>query len=689
MRRLFIIVTAAAVFLSLPAYAVEQDLEEVVVTATKTKQAVSEAPASVDVVKGEDIREKNLQFADQALNSLPGVYSERRGGIAGIADSFAPLHLRGMPNASQSLVLLDGQPMNNYEGNIHWWAIPVQNIDRVEVVRGPFSSLYGSGAMGGVVNIITKPVVSPLEVTYGYGSFKSQLLSAGHAWSIGDFTYSISARALEMEDPDQTSTTGRAGAGTIELPTADGGVTYLQGYTRQKTTSDALSFGLTWDMTPDSSLDLKYTHANLKFDPEEMQTFGGDRLSTSYREHATNTYIAAYRNAELENVEILFNAGLTHNYKDIFIWNNDSNPSTRPNSHYSAGLQSNLTLGSHVLSLGTDWKQGRVSSVDESTLPTPDDDQVTKGSLRTIGLFVQDQWGITEKVTLYTGARYDYWRAYDAATNSSALGYPVEVSNNSESHVSPKVSLVYRPDSLTSIRASAGEAFRGPTLWEAFKYSRGRRGTSLPNPNLEPETIRSYEAGISRNLFTYFDFGFTYFVNHFDDMIYSVDTPDLDGDGDEDYLFENVGKAKSRGYEATIGFKASEDLRLFFNYTKTFTRIRDVDDPALAAQLEGRQFTDIPEDLYNVGMEYDNGPIFSSLIVRFVGDSFRNDDNSDTINNRIDGNDPYSVVDLSLGYRIKHLEVTASVNNAFDSEYWETYDLNPGRTYFLTVTARL
>lgn len=685
MRRFCIIVATAAVLCSLPAHASEQQLEEVVVTATKTQQAASEAPASVEVVKGEEMREKNIHFPDQALRYLPGVFSERRGGTAGIADSFAPLHLRGMPSSSQSLVLLDGQPMNNYEGNVHWWAIPVENIERIEVVKGPFSSLYGGGAMGGVVNVITDPVYSPLEVTYGYGSYKTRLISAGHGLSVGDFTYSIVFRSFEMEDPDQTSTTWREGENTIELPSADGEPTFLQGYTRQKTTSDALSLGLTWDMTPDSSLDLKYTHANYKFDPEEGLTYDGDYLSSSYREHATNTYVATYRNAELENIEFLLNAGLTHNYRDVFIWNNNSAPSTRPNSHYTAGLQSNITLGSHILTLGTDWRFGKISALDESRDPV----QSSKGKMTTTGFFVQDQWDLTGRLSLYAGARYDHWRAHDVATNSSLVGFPVEISSKSESHVSPKLSVVYRPDDFTTVRASAGEAFRGPTLWEAFKYSKGNRSTSLPNPELDPETVRSYEVGFTRNLFTYFDFGLTYFVNQFEDMIYSVDVPDVDGDGNDDYLFENVGKAKSRGYEATMGFRATKDLYFFANYTRMFTRIQDVDDPALAAVIEGKEFTDIPEYTFNVGAEYDRGPIFSSLIVRIVGDSFRNEDNSDTINNRINGNDPYSVVDLSLGYRVKNLELKATVNNAFDQEYWESYDINPGRTYFLTVTARL
>ncbi len=695
MRSLCGALIAFALLFSLPAYAEEekpdtgQKLEEVVVTATKTKQEKGQAPASVDVVPGEEIREKNLNFADQGLRELPGVFSERRGGVTGISDSFAPLHLRGTPNASQSLVLLDGQPMNNYEGNVHWWAIPVENIDRVEVVRGPFSSLYGGGAMGGVVNIITKPESPLLGVTYGYGSYHTQLVSATHGWKIGDFTYSISARTLEMEDPEQISTARNPGTNTIALQQADGTTTYLQGYTSQKTTTDALTAGVTWDMTTESALDFKFTHANYKLDPDETQTFDGARLSNSYREHATNTYIVSYRNADIENVEVLFNAGLTHNYKDLFIWNNNSTDSVRPNSHYTAGLQSNLTMGAHVLTLGTDWSLGRMSTVDENILPTPDDDKVAKGKLRTIGLFAQDQWKIVEKVTLYTSARYDSWKAFDADTSSNITGFPVEVSSNSESHISPKLSLVYQPDKFTSIRTSAGEAFRGPTLWEAFKYSRGNRSTSLPNPDLEPEIVRSYEVGFDRNLFTYFDFGATYFVNHFKDLIYQVDVPDVDGDGRDDYLYENVGKAKSKGYELTFGFRPVKEVSFFANHTRIITRVQDVDDPDLAADIEGKEFARVPRYMYNLGTNIEVGPVYSHVVARYVGDSFRDADNGDTIDHSINGNDPYAVMDVSLGFRIKNFELTGAVYNVFGREYWESYDKNPGRTYFVTVTARL
>lgn len=687
MRRFCFILMLASLFTANLVFA-EEKLEEVVVTATKTQKAVEESPATVDVVTSEAIKKADARFADETLRTVPGVFIERRDGVVGLSDSFAPIHLRGMPNASQTLVLMDGQPMNNYEGNIHWWSIPAESIERIEIVRGPTSSLYGGGAMGGVVNIITKTEYSPLEVSVGRGSYKTETASFGHGWSFGDFTYNIVARSMKMEDPEQTSTTWRAGTNNVEVPTADGSTTYIQGYTRQESRSNALSAGVTWDMSEDSYLNVKFTAADYLLDPQERETFDGDYLSSSYREHATNTYTLNYYNGAMENIEILFNAGLTDNYKDLFIWNNSSGDSVRPNSHYTMGLQSNISFSKNILTIGTDWTLGRVTNEDEGDIDDPDDSQISKGSTRTLGFYLQDQFNLNDKVTLYAGARYDSWKAFNAETNSADQGYPVYTPINKDSSLSPKISLVVRPDDMTTIRASAGDAFRGPTLWEAYKYSRGRRGTSLPNPELDPETIRSYEVGLERAIIPEVKVGLTYFSNHFKDMIYQVDTPDLDNDGNDDYLYRNVAKASSSGYEATLDLYPIDNVSIFCNFTKTFTKIKDVDDTALAAQIEGKKFTDIPETAYNIGLAYDNGALFTNITFRHVGDRYAEDDNSDHFD-EMDGFDPYSVVDINLGYRTERYELTGTLYNTFDATYWESYDECAGRTFLLKATVKL
>ena len=124
------------------------NLDQMVVTATRTMKELQEVPSSVSVVTSQDIEERNINSVPEALQTLPGVYMNQaaQGGI----------QIRGF-SSSDILVLLDGLPMNTtYNNGMEWEMVPVEKIARIEVVRGAGSSLYGGRAVGAVVNIITK-----------------------------------------------------------------------------------------------------------------------------------------------------------------------------------------------------------------------------------------------------------------------------------------------------------------------------------------------------------------------------------------------------------------------------------------------------------------------------------------------------------------------------------------------------
>lgn len=147
----------------------EAKLEEIVVTATRTETAVEEAPASVAVVTKEKIELKAPKTIDQALNDVSGVFV-RRG--KGLMDTLSSITLRGIPEQKRTLILMDGIVLNNpYTGSVKMGGYYPEDLERVEVVRGPFSSLYGGYAMGGVVQFITKmPEKREFIFKTGYGS---------------------------------------------------------------------------------------------------------------------------------------------------------------------------------------------------------------------------------------------------------------------------------------------------------------------------------------------------------------------------------------------------------------------------------------------------------------------------------------------------------------------------------------
>ncbi|MCG2659060.1 MAG: TonB-dependent receptor plug domain-containing protein, partial [Kiritimatiellae bacterium] len=147
-------------------------LGEIVVTATRTKIPLSDAPASVSVVTEQDMDRIRVNHLDEALTYLVGVFDER----ISFAYSMPKIQLRGFNNSTshRTLVLVDGQPQNTAWYGAAQWALFPENIERIEVVRGPFSSLYGGNAMGGVINVITKtPMERELTLKSGYGSYNT------------------------------------------------------------------------------------------------------------------------------------------------------------------------------------------------------------------------------------------------------------------------------------------------------------------------------------------------------------------------------------------------------------------------------------------------------------------------------------------------------------------------------------
>ena len=147
------------------------------VTATRSEVATDQQPAATSLVTVQDIQDRNVQTLDQSLDTVPGLYQQRD---KGPADTLASTFLRGFNGADRTLVLLDGQPINDpFSGGVTWTSLPIDEIQSIEVVRGPFSSLYGGNAMGGVINVLTRPASRREFDLYGeYGGYDTTRYSA-------------------------------------------------------------------------------------------------------------------------------------------------------------------------------------------------------------------------------------------------------------------------------------------------------------------------------------------------------------------------------------------------------------------------------------------------------------------------------------------------------------------------------
>ena len=144
-------------------------LEEVVVTATRTRKEPDKAPGSVTVIRESELRRLKIYALDEAIKWEAGLYAKR---TKGLSDSIPSIQLRGLPGQDRTLILLDGIPINGgYSGLVDLNELSIEDVERIEVIRGPMSALYGGNSMGGVINIITKtPKKFYASASYGYGT---------------------------------------------------------------------------------------------------------------------------------------------------------------------------------------------------------------------------------------------------------------------------------------------------------------------------------------------------------------------------------------------------------------------------------------------------------------------------------------------------------------------------------------
>src|SRR5215510_10039215 len=148
----------------------------VVVTATRSAAEADKAPISTSVITPKEIEARPLRNVDQQLTLTEGVYVQR---LQGPSATDTQVSVRGFNNSSRTLVLLDGQPINDaYSNGVNWTGLPIGEVDSIEVARGPYSSLYGGNALGGVINIRTKPVERrQISATGEFGTYGTSHVS--------------------------------------------------------------------------------------------------------------------------------------------------------------------------------------------------------------------------------------------------------------------------------------------------------------------------------------------------------------------------------------------------------------------------------------------------------------------------------------------------------------------------------
>jgi len=618
------------------------ELEEFVVTATRRKIPIAEAPRSVTVVGEEDVEASAAEKLDDILRNVPGVMVESHHGLD--SPPRRTVSLRGVgPEQVRTLVLLDGVPLNSmYNGWVEWSRVPKDDVEQIEIVRGPASSLYGSSALGGVINIITRRPEKPSETVaqFGYGSMNTWNPRIAQSGRRGSFSYSLSA-GFETTD------------GYIAEKTP-------QPYNIKRDREEAdLRAKFIWDLDGTSSLTLGLGghQATRGHGREFFRLIDCD----SFDAHAK--YRRDFGGKDFE-ATLFFTHQLWEAWFDSPMDGYTSKVREEeiafPN--YGAILHSNIKLGgSNTMTIGGDFRHGEVESV-PTFLAGPPRSAGSEGKQDHFSIFVQDEFrSPDERLLLTFGGRVDHVTAYDgSAFDDDGPGPIVDYDNDYArerwTSFNPQVSMAYHLNDDTKLRASIGRGFRAPSLYDL--YTTVARGPNLyqSNPNLGPESLVSYEVGVD---------------HHFSPgllgraTLYHSDAADYIGRVNivgTTYQYQNVSEVDMNGIELELKYRISDFWSCNASYTYNSSKIDSfITNPA----LEGNDLPYTPNHTATAGAVFsDPGRFNLSMSANIVGDRY-----SDETNSAAGEFSSYMTFDMKIWKTLGKSTYSLGVENLFDVEY--------------------
>ncbi len=437
------------------------ELKEVVITATKTAYLLEDVPVSTTIITREEIEELGAQNVGEALCGAAGVKIDCYGGTGATSN----VSLRGS-SAQQVLVLVDGRAVNLPSlGVADLSMYPVDNIERIEVVRGPASALYGASALGGVINIITREGKgeSAGEASVSYGTFNTQIYRLSHGGKVSDIDYFVTgSRNTSDGDRENSECSGYNFTGKVNVDK----LAVSFGWTAQ---DKGVPGSIAWP-SPQACQDDEKRWVDTTY------KFGSGRFNLTGKVFFANHW------QEFKNPDI-------------------SQDDISDNDQLGLELRQDFTLGeSNHLVLGLNWEEDKVDVKDIGGPSRIGGKQ----SITTKAVYLQDEIKLAESLTVVLGCRYD---------NPSAYG----------DEISPRLSAIYHCADGTRLRAGLGKAFRPPTVNDLYwrdPYAEG-------NPDLQPEKSIGYDIGAERRFGSSFLGRITLFKNEVDNLI-TWDDPDGD-----------------------------------------------------------------------------------------------------------------------------------------------------------------
>ncbi len=491
---------------------------DVVVTPSRTPVALTDVPASTTVIPASVVELQGANTIDGLLQQVPGIE---------LQSSDAPgenikVNFRGLTSGFQSkrvLVLQDGRRLNEqYQGNAEFMTLPASHVERIEILRGPGSALYGSGAMGGVIHITTRRGSTPPQtaLSASYGSFSTFSSTLRHAAEFGPLDYAFSAGYLETDG---------------WMSRADG--------TKLDWEASHFDGNAGWQLDDDTALRIflgGYRGEGNEFNNARIarKDYQMAELTRSFPDARDGELqIRAYRNGQ----------------RDTYDW-----------THPGVGLYDQDTLAAevvHSLWISPAHRITAGSEVRREAVDADDFGSRVKEDNILLAAYLQDEWRPKGPFSMTSGLRVDRNLDFDTT-------------------LSPRIAGLYRISPQAEVFASYNRAHRAPALADRYASAVFFNMVFVGNPDLKPETLDAYEVGLRARPTDALRLESSLFLNDMRDSFESVFDPVQNA-----FRPENVSNARTYGIESAAHLACNEWIHLFATYTFTEGEYRSDPNPSL------------------------------------------------------------------------------------------------------------
>lgn len=622
-------------------------LDKVVVTASGFEQDELDAPATISVISREQIEQRYYSDVTDALRNVPGITIT--GGGSG--DRGADISMRGLPS-SYTLLMVDGKRQNSRESRPNGsagfeqdWLPPMQAVERIEVVRGPMSTLYGSDAIGGVINVITRKVPTQWSGSVTLDTIIQENSDSGN----------VEQANFYLGGPLVENLLGLQVYGRTYHRDEDN---IVDGY--EEKDLDSLSARLAF--TPTQNHDIIFEAGKTKQEryghmgkSEPTEDCGRSGCSNSESEH------------EREYVSLSHIGRWDIGTSDTYFQKETTRNDGRDMEISNLVAKSSLVMGfnANMLTIGAQYEN---EELDDNTSNQISDRNNIEHSQWAV--FAEDEWMVNQDLSITLGVRMDDDENYG-------------------SHFSPRLYGVWHMAPEWTLKTGVSTGFRSPSLREITpdwgQSSRG--GNVYGNPDLKPETSLNQELGLHyASADGKLRSGLTVFHNEFEDKITRVECPvSLCPDGPNSFgsmptYRINVDEAITQGVEWTLDTRLTKALTLTAGYTYT-------DSEQKSGEYKGAPLTQLPKHQVNANLDWKA----TERLNPWLRVTYRGEESQPTTGpsqNSLVAPD-YTFVDMGLSYKVtENLNVKMAVYNLFDEEV--TVDeygyVEDGRRYWLSLT---